>query len=243
MQVAGAGESGPLYHLPPAGPSCLLREPDGDPVGRTDPEPCSVSRHGAEKGTELKIQVGVMGSASGRIPKHARRKADELGCAIAEHGCVLVTGACPGLPYDAVLGCHRSGGTIVGISPALNLREHIARYRSPYQEFDVLIYTGDGLMGREITGIRSCDIVILIGGRSGTLGEFSIAYDEGKLIGVLEGTGGVADHVEEIVRIVSKQTGAALVADDDPRRLMTRLLDSYRARSRRAARQLPREVG
>jgi hypothetical protein len=132
---------------------------------------------------------------------------------------------------------------IVGISPALNLREHIKRYRSPYREFDVLIYTGDGLMGREVTGIRSCDVVILIGGRSGTLGEFSIAYDEGKLIGVLERTGGVADHVGEIVRIVAKKTGAALIADADPHRLMTRLLRSYRTRLRRPAAKAPREEG
>jgi uncharacterized protein (TIGR00725 family) len=191
----------------------------------------------------LKIQVGVMGSAGGRIPKQARRKAYELGCEIAGHDCVLVTGACPGLPHDAVRGCHQSGGMIVGISPALNLQEHITKYRSPYEEFDVLIYTGDGLMGREVTGIRSCDVVILIGGHSGTLGEFSIAYDEGKLIGVLEGTGGVADHVGDIVRIVAKKTGAALIADSDPHQLMIRLLHSYRARRRRPPARTPREEG
>ena len=191
----------------------------------------------------MKIQVGVMGSAGGRIPKRARQKAYELGCEIAGHAYVLVTGACPGLPYEAVRGCHQSGGMIVGISPALNLQEHIAKYRSPYEEFDVLIYTGDGLMGREVTGIRSCDVVILIGGHSGTLGEFSIAYDEGKLIGVLEGTGGVADHVGDIVRIVAKKTGAALIADSDPHQLMTRLLHSYRARRRRPPARVPREEG
>src|SRR5438093_12370710 len=42
-------------------------------------------------------------------------------------------------------------------------------------------------MGREITNIRSCDIVVIVGGRIGTLGEFAIAYDEGRLIGVLTG--------------------------------------------------------
>jgi uncharacterized protein (TIGR00725 family) len=184
-----------------------------------------------------------MGSASGRIPKRACQKAYEMGRAIAEHDCVLVTGACPGLPYESVRGCHHAGGMIVGISPAMNLQEHITKYASPYLEFDVLIYTGDGLMGREVTGIRSCDIVILIGGRSGTLGEFSIAYDEGKLIGVLEGTGGVADHVNDIIRIVAKKTGAALVTDADPHRLMTRLLHAYQVRQRRPAASLPREVG
>jgi predicted Rossmann-fold nucleotide-binding protein len=63
--------------------------------------------------------------------------------------------------------------------------------------FDVLIYTGSGLMGREITNIRSGDMVVFAGGRSGTLGELAIAYDEGRLLGVLTGTGGITGMVEE----------------------------------------------
>jgi hypothetical protein len=123
-------------------------------------------------------------------------------------------------------------GVTAGISPALDLYEHITRYRSPHREFDVMIYTGDGLMGREVTGIRSCDIVVLIGGRSGTLGEFAIAYDEGRLIGILKGTDGIADHIDEVVGFISKTTGAALISDDDPTRLMKRLLKAYSKRRR-----------
>jgi uncharacterized protein (TIGR00725 family) len=180
----------------------------------------------------LSIQVGVMGSAGGRISAIARSKARQLGSEIAASGGVLVSGACPGLPYEAVIGCKDAGGITVGISPALNLYEHIHRYLSPHDHFDVLIYTGDGLMGREVPGIRSCDIVILVGGRSGTLGEFAIAYDEGKLIGVLRGTDGIADHIEEITRIIRKKTGAVMIMDDDPVRLMKRLLVKYRTWSK-----------
>jgi uncharacterized protein (TIGR00725 family) len=175
----------------------------------------------------VKVQVGVMGSAGGRMRKDVRERAREVGRAIAEHDCVLVTGACPGLPYEAVRGCKEAGGLTAGISPALDLYEHKNRYESPFEEFDVMIYTGDGLMGREVTGIRSCDIVVLIGGRSGTLGEFAIAYDEAKVIGVLSGSGGVADHVDELVAIINKKTGAQLVFDEDPRRLMDRLMKVY----------------
>jgi hypothetical protein len=49
------------------------------------------------------------------------------------------------------------------------------------------------------------DIVVIIGGRSGTLGEFSIAYDEGKLIGVLSGTGGITSEIDNIVSIIRKK--------------------------------------
>jgi uncharacterized protein (TIGR00725 family) len=159
--------------------------------------------------------------------KDIRRRAYELGRAIAESDCVLVTGACPGLPYDAVCGCKEAGGLTAGISPALDLYEHINRYNSPYDEFDVMVYTGSGLMGREVTGIRSCDIVILIGGRSGTLGEFAIAYDEGKVIGILTETGGIADHVDELIEIIHKKTGAKLIFDPDPHSLMQRVVRTY----------------
>jgi len=174
-----------------------------------------------------------MGSAGGRIPKQAREKAFQLGREIAKCDCVLLTGACPGLPYEAVRGCKAEGGMTVGISPALNLHEHVSRYRSPHRDFDVLIYTGDGLMGREITGVRSCDIVILVGGRSGTLGEFAIAYDEAKLLGVLQETGGIAECVNEIVGMVNKDTGAQLIFDARPDRLMAKLLRAYRIRGRK----------
>jgi class 3 adenylate cyclase len=38
--------------------------------------------------------------------------------------------------------------------------------------------------------VRSADIVLLFSGGIGTLNEFTIAYDEGKIIGLLQGTGG-----------------------------------------------------
>jgi uncharacterized protein (TIGR00725 family) len=151
----------------------------------------------------------------------------------------LLTGACPGLPHEAALGAKAENGLVIGISPALSLDEHIVRYHSPYQEYDAIVYTGSGLMGREITTIRSCDIVIIVGGRSGTLGEFAIAYDEGKLIGVLEGTGGVADHVREVVRIVNKTTRAEIIYDHDPVTLLDRCLEAYERRVAAGIAHLP----
>ena len=61
--------------------------------------------------------------------------------------------ASSGLPYEAVRGAKAKGGLVIGISPGLSLDEHRGRYRSPVDGFDVLIYTGSGLMGREITNI------------------------------------------------------------------------------------------
>lgn len=171
-----------------------------------------------------------MGSAGGEIDPEVARLAQQLGQEIGERDCVLITGACPGLPHEAVLGAKAVGGLVVGVSPALSLDEHVQRYHSPYEEYDVLIFTGSGLMGREVENIRSCDIVIIIGGRSGTLGEFAIAYDEGKLIGVLQGTKGISDYVDEIVAMVNKQTDAQLIYHRDPAALMDRLLEVHAQR-------------
>jgi hypothetical protein len=103
----------------------------------------------------------------------------------------------------------------------------VLKYRSPTRGYDAIIYTGSGLMGREIENIRSCDVVIFAGGRSGSLGEFAIAYDEAKVIGVLKSTGGITDHLEEIVGMVAKETGATVCYDEDPRHLLDKLEGIY----------------
>lgn len=175
----------------------------------------------------MRVKVGVMGSAGGEMSKEALDKSYLLGRAIAEKGCVLVTGGCPGLPFAATKGAKDAGGFTVGISPGIDLREHIDLYKSPTEYLDILIFTGSGLMGREVIGVRSCDVIIIVGGRSGTLGEFCIAYDEGKPIGVLEGTGGVTLRLKDIVQIIRKDTGSIIVYDNDPYCLVERLLEVY----------------
>ena len=175
----------------------------------------------------MKLKIGVMGSASGKLSQEHRKLAFDLGHAIAEEGCITVTGACPGLPLESAKGAKSAGGLVVGVSPGLSEWEHVNKYHSPVEHHDVLIFTGSGLMGREVVNIRSSDIVIIVGGRSGTLGEFSIAYDEGKLIGVLQGTGGITSEIKNIVTIIKKRTGAKVVYDTDPQRLVRELLFYY----------------
>jgi len=83
-------------------------------------------------------------------------------------------------------------------------------------------------MGREVTNIRSSDMVVIVGGRSGTLGEFAIAYDEGKLIGVLEGSGGITEHLPAIISgFDQKDTGAQLIYEKAPDVLVDRLVAAY----------------
>jgi len=173
------------------------------------------------------VTVGVMGSAGGRPTRKAYQKVFRLGQEIARRGFVLITGACPGLPHESVRGAKSKGGVTIGISPALNFAEHMLKYKSPCVGYNSIIYTGSGLMGREIENIRSCDLVVFAGGRSGTLGEFAIAYDEAKVIGVLTGTGGITENIDKIIEFINKETGATVIYDDDPVRLLERLITAY----------------
>lgn len=178
-------------------------------------------------GNGMRMTVGVMGSAGADSNADIAGRAYQLGEAIAEHELILVTGACPGLPYECARGAIARGGLSIGVSPALSFDEHVHKYLSPSDAFSMIVYTGSGLMGREVTNIRSSDIVIILGGRSGTLGEFAIAYDEGKLIGVLSDSGGITSQLPALVESFGKDTGAKVVYERDPGELLDRLLSTY----------------
>lgn len=147
-------------------------------------------------------------------------KAEALGKAIAARDLVLLTGATTGLVYWAGKAAHDAGALHVGISPAQNEREHVERYDLPTDACDAIIYTGFGLKGRNVVLVRSCDVLLFIAGSIGSLNEFTIAYDEGKIIGCLTGTGGVADEIKSLVSTFPKVTKARVFYDDDPARLL-----------------------
>ncbi len=170
-------------------------------------------------------KVGVMGASAndgltGLDAQRAGELAASLGRAIAAAGCFLITGATTGLPALVAKSFREQGGLAVGISPAENHAEHLGRYGLPDDGADVMIYTGFGYKGRNVINIHSSDIVIILGGATGTLNEFTIAYDEGKVIGVLAGSGGVADHIEKIVEVCRKPTLGQLFFDPDPGSLL-----------------------
>lgn len=150
--------------------------------------------------------------------------AQQLGKAIAERGCVLVTGATTGLPDLVARAVRENGGFALGVSPAENRQDHVARYGLPDAGADVIIYTGFGIKGRNVVNVRSADIVLIFGGAIGTLNEFTIAYDEGKIIGVLEGSGGIAEHIRDIVECCKKPTSGKIIFERDPMVLLSACL-------------------
>src|SRR6185503_20369776 len=179
----------------------------------------------------MRIKVGVMGSAapeSSRLETGSTRveKAERLGSAIAAKDVVLLTGATTGIIYVVGKTAHEAGGFHIGISPGSNEHEHVELYKLPLDSCDTLIYTGFGLKGRNVVLLRSCDIVLFVAGAMGSLNEFTIAHDEGKIIGCLTGTGGVADEVDYLLQKFGKKTNARVFVSDDPEKLITDCLNA-----------------
>ncbi|HEY8187993.1 MAG TPA: hypothetical protein VIF64_18125 [Pyrinomonadaceae bacterium] len=172
----------------------------------------------------MSIKVGVMGSAGDVSPAGDKEalveKATALAKAIASHDVVLLTGATTGIVYLVGKTAHDGGRFHLGISPASDSREHVEKYKLPLDACDAIVYTGFGLKGRNVVLVRSCDVVLFIAGAMGSLNEFTIAHDEGKVIGCLTGTGGVADEVDYLLKKFSKNTGARVFQNDDPAKLL-----------------------
>lgn len=172
----------------------------------------------------MKITVGVMGSATdageGPAGDALREKASALGRALAARDVILMTGATTGIVYLVGKTAQASGVFHVGVSPATCQHEHVERYQLPTDACDLIVYTGFGLKGRNVVLVRSCEIVIFIAGAMGSLNEFTIAHDEGKVIGCLTGTAGVADEANYLLRKFSKETGAKVIQNKHPEQLL-----------------------
>jgi uncharacterized protein (TIGR00725 family) len=125
-----------------------------------------------------KVQIGIMGSAEDlNYSKDALRFAQNLGKLIAESGNILVYGAereYSSLSTNAAIEASKYNGITVGVCPG--------KKKEIYGEFRPTVLIPCGLEiggGREFSLVLSCDVIIAIGGGSGTLTEMAIAYQAG----------------------------------------------------------------
>src|SRR5665213_3223405 len=172
----------------------------------------------------LRYSICVSGAASGETVKADANLAKRTGAAIANSGHILTTGATVGLPYYAALGAKKAGGMSVGFSPAVSLREHLRKYRLPSDCFDFINFTGLHYVGRDLYLVQSSDAVITIGGRFGSLHEFTSALEAHKPCGILTGSGGTADQIIKLMEVLEPPDGSLVIYDDDPERLVKRLV-------------------
>jgi len=171
----------------------------------------------------LKYKFCVSGAArTDCCAPGAMEKTKELGKQIVKQGGVVMTGATTGVPYWTAIGAKEEGGICIGFSPAASESAHVKTYHLPTDYHDVIVYTGFGYAGRNLILTRASDAVIIVCGRLGTLNEFTIAFEDQKPIGILTGTGGLADEIKGIVEKGHRGPGK-IVYDDDPGKLVKKL--------------------
>ncbi len=174
--------------------------------------------------TYLKYKICVSGSAETiSCGPDTLEKAKELGRQIVKHNGVLVTGATTGVPYWAAIGAKEAGGIVIGISPAASELAHVKSYRLPVDYHDLIMYTGFEYSGRNLLLIRSSDAVIEVCGRIGTLNEFTIAFEDQKPIGILEGCGGTMEMIRDIIKQADRGPGK-IVYESDPKTIVEKLI-------------------
>lgn len=177
--------------------------------------------------TAQKLKIGVMGSASGptlQMPE-VIQKCQEIGREIARQDCILINGACPGLPDEAAKGAKEVGGFVFGVSPAFSEAEHTQEYKSPHEHLDIVLYSGLGFMERDIINIRASDAIITLGGGIGTVNEFTVAYEEGRVIGILTESGGFSDHFKNLVLNCDREITPNMTFNSDPIALVHEVLE------------------
>ena len=181
----------------------------------------------------MKYQICVSGAAAGETVGASHQLAYDLGKAIALAGKTLTTGATVGLPWYAAQGAFsvkERQGVSIGFSPARSFREHVTVYRLPTVEFDYINFTGMAYVGRNIHLVRSSDALITVGGRMGSLHEFATALESRKVVGVLLGSGGLADYVPTLLDNIEAPDANSVIYDTDPARLVDQVIKALDAK-------------
>lgn len=141
------------------------------------------------------ITIAVIGRAKQNpddvVPEAALTAAFEVGRRVAQAGAVLVSGGTSGVMEAASRGARGEGGLTIGVLPGFE--------RGSANAFvDIALPTGLGT-ARNLIYTRGCDAVIMVGGGAGTLNELTIAYQAGRTVIVIEGTGGWADRIRSVL--------------------------------------------
>ncbi|MHA1590433.1 MAG: TIGR00725 family protein [Candidatus Njordarchaeales archaeon] len=113
--------------------------------------------------------------------------AEKLGEELAKRGYAIICGGRGGVMEAVAKGAKKYGGLTIGILPGFDKSE-----ANPY--IDVVIPTGLGWARNSIVALAA-DIIVAIGGKSGTLSEIAYAWMYGKKIIAVKNFGGWAQKL------------------------------------------------
>ncbi len=198
----------------------------------------------------MKYKIGVFGSNVTESEK-AVEIARNLGTELAQSNSIVITGACSGMPYAVAAAAKEKGAEIWGFSPALNEEEQKKVY--PHDDitvYDRLFYvpqnstqlfflpedtplsatTNARLKYRNVISTINADAGIIISGGWGSLNEFTNLLYEGKPVGVLTGTGGLADELPNWFPRLRKKSESKVFFKGNPHELISLILEELKTK-------------
>ena len=117
-------------------------------------------------------QVFIGVSGAGKCSKKLKDQAYAVGAAIAKAGAVVVCGGLKGVMEAACKGAKDNGGMTIGIIPGTD--------KSDANDYcDIVIPTGIG-EARNVVVVQTCDALISLHGKYGTITEMAFALKQKK---------------------------------------------------------------
>ncbi|MBD3253055.1 hypothetical protein GF386_04950 [Candidatus Pacearchaeota archaeon] len=179
------------------------------------------------------MKIAVYGSAE-NASNELNGLARETGKTIARRNHILITGACPGLPYEAVLGANESRGEVWGFSPGISIEDHQTRFNFPTEGFTKWCFIPEDSpyskqddackKQRNIYSAAECNAAVVISGRRGTLNEYTNACDMKKPLGILVNSGPAAILIP-LAEALFQKPGGPIIYHDNPEKLIIKLED------------------
>ncbi len=195
----------------------------------------------------MKYKIGIYGSNITES-KEAVQLAQELGSALAQNDIIVVTGGCSGMPYAVAHAAKQKGAEVWGFTPVCNEDEQkqayplddITVYDKLFyvpQQYDERFYLDQKLTPardwsarlkyRNVISTIHVDAGIIISGGWGSMNEFTNLLYDGKPIGVLTGTGGLADELPDWFHKLRKKSESAVLFNSYPTELVASLLKEF----------------
>lgn len=178
-----------------------------------------------------------------------------IGQETAKRGIIGITGAAPGIPHQAAHGVSMvDGGIVVGISPVGNESFHVNEYMKvvtslqgineslvnewdtkPIKPYNAIFYLNIAhrspqrrFVQRDLPNLYTCRIAFFSDGDAGTNHEAAIARElGGRVIAILEGSGGISEYLEVIMKeYLRKENDTVVIADNNPDELVKRAYEA-----------------
>src|SRR5690349_3994969 len=194
----------------------------------------------------MQYKIGIYGSYIAES-EAAMQAARDLGGVLAQQGLIVVTGGCSGMPYIVARAAKDGGTEVWGFTPEYD--EEGQRRAYPQDEiatYDRLFYTSRQydqhfhldqplspardesarLKYRNVVSTVHADAGIIVSGGWGTMNEFTNLLYDSKPVGVLTGTGWLADELPDWFPRLRKKSASVVLFNNHPAELVASLLNA-----------------